>query len=658
MRAKTSKRDQTGNPRNAFSAVEETKEPYLELEKGIYAALETYSNVHRGSGHSSMVSTHLYEQARDIVLEFFGLKKGKYVVIFCTPRGAHNFIEQLNRTSYQLVSSKDIGLALGVRAIAIKRNDLPKGIPMQTGGGTTKLISKDWVIWADAPDKFEAGTPSIINVIAFARALKLVTKYGYDIFQNPTYTKLTVENILYNDELEKYQGMELLIELRKTLIGRNISIPTMEGLRSVINLDNSASTPTFEPVWNVYRHVLNQPENIKNDVIVEVKSIIAYVLDAPKDDYDVIFTSNTTEAINLAAENLGMEVNDGFEPVVLNTILEHSSNELPWRMIPGHTLIRLDVDYDGFINLKELETILIDYNQNKKFGKKRIKLVAFSGASNVLGVCNNIEEISRLVHKYGALLLVDAAQLVAHRSVDIQGWDIDYLAFSAHKVYAPFGTGVLVVRKGLLNFSNEEQIMIKSSGEENAGGIAAIGKALLLLNRIGMNLIRDDEQALSTRALMGMKQIPDLKIHGLTDFNSSKYAHKLGVIVFDIKNKMPSRIAKQLALQSGIGVRYGCHCAHIIVKHILHISPFLEQFQRVIQIMFPRFRFLGIVRVSLGIQNTEEDVDKLISALYNITSKKDGSDHSITNRDVKLTQKEVQQQIEDFVLDVAKRVYL
>ncbi|NQU32860.1 MAG: aminotransferase class V-fold PLP-dependent enzyme, partial [Bacteroidetes bacterium] len=171
-------------------------------------------------------------------------------------------------------------------------------------------------------------------------------------------------------------------------------------------------------------------------------------------------------------------------------------------------------------------------------------------------------------------------------------------------------------------------------------------------------LIREDEQALSTRALIEMKQIKDLNIYGLTDSDSPKFAHKLGVIVFNIKNKMPSRVAKQLAYQSGIGVRYGCHCAHLIVKHILHISPFLEQFQRVIQILFPRFRFMGIIRVSLGIENTEKDVDKLISVLTKITSKKRGAEHKVTNGEVKLTQTEVQQQIEDFVLDAAKRVYL
>ncbi len=169
--------------------------------------------------------------------------------------------------------------------------------------------------------------------------------------------------------------------------------------------------------------------------------------------YEVIFTSNATEAINLVAESLSRESEDGTEPVLINTLLEHSSNDLPWRMLPGYSLIRLYVDDEGFMDLKELEKLLSDYNQNGQHGKKRIKLVAVSGASNVLGVCNSLEEISRIVHSYGARLLVDAAQLIAHRKVDMEACGIDYLAFSAHKVYAPFGCGVLVARKGLLDFS-------------------------------------------------------------------------------------------------------------------------------------------------------------------------------------------------------------
>ena len=103
----------------------EIADAFTELERGVQAALETYSNVHRGSGHNSLVSTHLFEQAREIVLKYLGLNKGQYVVIFCTPRRAEVLKAQLEPESYQIVSSQDVGLSLGVRALAVDNKALP-----------------------------------------------------------------------------------------------------------------------------------------------------------------------------------------------------------------------------------------------------------------------------------------------------------------------------------------------------------------------------------------------------------------------------------------------------------------------------------------------------------------------------------------------------
>jgi selenocysteine lyase/cysteine desulfurase len=632
-----------------------------ELESAMCLALETYSNVHRGSGHNSMVTTNLFEQAREIVLEYLGLNKAKHVVIFCTPRKAAAFIRQLQPESYQILSSLDFGFSLGVTALAVKRNKLPKGVPFHVGGGTARLMSKDWIIWAKAPDRFEAGTPAIINIIAFAKALRMMQQSGKDIFLNTTAEKLTAAEILYHDELEKFSGRELLAELRKTMIGSDVQVPTMKGIRRFINLDNSASTPTFTPIWNAFCQAWRQPEQEKQEVIQEVKSICATTLGAPLAGYEVVFTSNTTESINLAAESLSRESEEGIEPVVLNTLLEHSSNDLPWRMIPNCSIIRLSVDQEGFIDFAGLETFLIAYNQKGLYGQKRIKLVAVSGASNVLGVCNNIAKISRIAHRYGARLLVDAAQLVAHRKVDVESCGIDYLAFSAHKIYAPFGCGVLLVKKGVLKFSVEELELIQSSGEENAGGIAALGKALVLLQRIGMDLIQEEEQALTSRALHGMAQITGLEIYGVKRSESPSFTQKLGVIAFGLKNKMATQTGKELALYGGIGVRTGCHCAHIIVKHILHVGPGLEKFQKLIVSLFPKLSLPGVVRVSFGIENSENDVDAFIQVLTEIAGQaqiiKEGSSASVANGKPVLKKAEVQQQMKDFVRVKAKRVY-
>jgi selenocysteine lyase/cysteine desulfurase len=605
-----------------------------------------------------MASTHLYEQAREIVLEHLGLngghvRKDRYAVIFCTPRRAELLKAQLEPESCRSLSSQDIGLPLGVRALAVDRKALPGGVPFQTGGGTTRLVSRDWVIWAKPPDRFEAGTPAIVYVIALASALRLIRRFGDDAFRVAIAEQRTAAEILHHDELEGYSGRELLDQLRQTLIGRGLRVPTVEGVRPFINLDNAASTPTFTPIWDAVRQTWRQPTQVQQEITREVKAICAGMLGAPSAAYDVVFTSNTTEAINLVAESLRVEFEQGIEPVVLNTFLEHNSNELPWRMLPGVSPIRLPVDPEGFVDLNELETLLRAYNQEGQHGTSgtggsaRIVLVAACGASNVLGVFNDLAEISRIVHRYGARLLVDAAQMVAHRAVEVEAWGIDYLAFSAHKVYAPFGTGVLLVKKGLLKFDPAELERIRSSGEENAGGIAALGKALVLLQRIGLDVIQEEEQALTARALRGMAQIPGLKLYGTKDPDSPRFARKGGVIAFDLGNILPGRVARELAERGGIGVRYGCHCAHLLIKRLVGVPPLLEQLQGLMLNLLPKLSLPGVVRVSLGIENSAEDVDALVRVLG-----------EIARQPRRGAEGDVRGQMDDFVRAAAGRVYL
>jgi selenocysteine lyase/cysteine desulfurase len=623
-----------------------TGEAFAELERSVYTVLETYSNVHRGSGHTSMVSTHLFDQARDIVLEYLGLKRGKYVVIFCTPRRETILKSLIKPGKYKSISSQEISLPLGVRAMVVDRKSLPEGSPFETGGGTTKLVAPGWVIWGDEPEKFEAGTPAIINIIAFTRALQLIKDSGDEVFRGSNGKRLNVTEILYNDGLKNYSGKELLDELRQTLIGKGLTVPTTEGSKPFINLDNAASTPTFMPVWNTFCRTWHQHKETFQEIINEVRSICTGLLVAQLAEYDLIFTSNATEAINLAAESLSRESGQETEPVVLTTILEHTSNDLPWRMVHNVSMIRLSVDKEGFIDLSEMEKLLSEYNQKDQHGTKRIRIVAISGASNVLGICNRLAEISNIVHKYGSRLFVDGAQLVAHRKIEMGKWGIDYLAFSAHKVYAPFGTGGLVVRKGLLKFNPAEMDLIKSSGEENAVGIAALGKALLLLQRIGMDLIKEEEQVLTKKALQGLSKIPGITIYGIKDPESPGFSHKAGVIVFTLKGMMAPRVAKELAERGGIGVRTGCHCAHILVKHLVAVPSGLERFQWLIAKLFPNIRFPGIVRVSFGIENSEQEVDKLIHLLDKIAGQP---------RTSKKT--DMQKQMNDFVMSAAKRVF-
>ena len=176
--------------------------------------------------------------------------------------------------------------------------------------------------------------------------------------------------------------------------------------------------------------------------------------------------------------------------------MEHSSNDLPWRTVPGHTMLRIGMDQDGFLDLKELAQVLKAYNEEKKYGQKRIRILALTAASNLLGTCNDVEEICRLAHQYGARVSMDMAQWVAHRPVNMLESGIDFLVFSGHKMYAPFGTGVLVCPK---NWMGEEMLTAQFFPENNAAGIAALGKAMQLFQRIGFDRIIEEEQALIIR---------------------------------------------------------------------------------------------------------------------------------------------------------------
>jgi len=620
------------------------------LEKSIFEALRTYSNVHRGSGHKSIASTTLFEEARHIVLDYLGYHHRKYQVVFCTPHQAEILRKKLSPGSYQILSSASFGLAIGVRALIARKGAFPVGAPPMSGGGTTRLISTEWVIWDGVPARFEAGTPPVINVIAFARCLQYAKKYGKDLFAAQMEQKASVKELLYKDQLDGLVGKDLLKGFRGTRIGLDLQVPTARGLQNYINFDSSASTPTFGPVWDTYRSTLFVEQSSGNIILDEVRAICSDFLGAPGTDYEIIFTGNTTDGINLVAGSLARVDTGDFQPVVAGTLMEHSSNDLPWRTVPNHALIRLPVDREGFISSKDLEDLLDDYNRKGKYGKQRICLVAISAASNVLGTCNNLKKISDIVHRFDARLLVDGAQLVSHRRVEIARTGIDYFAFSAHKIYAPFGSGVLVARKGLLNYSSQETEKIIASGNENLAGIAAMGKALHILDCIGMELIEEEEQELTAMALGGMQKIPGMKIVGISEYDEGKLAQRVGVIPFNLGNMVSFSVGKKLALHSGIGVRVGCHCAHILVKHVLGVGPGLERFQRIMQTMIPSVSFPGVVRVSLGIENTKEDIQALLTGLNQISTKN-------TNQAVGSSSRSVNRMLSDYSATCKEKVF-
>jgi len=642
----------------------ETSGAFKKLERAVYMVLKTYSNVHRGTGHNSIVTTALYEQARKIFLEYLQLNKNKYVVFFCSPLRSKIFKAQLKSNHYHILSSQDFGLPLGVRAIAVKKKTLRKCSVIYTGGGMIKHVTSNYVVWADLPERFEAGTPNIVNVIAFATALQSIKNPDKVFKRKPANWIKSSREILYQDEFVEYSGKELLFELQKLLIGQDIKVPTKAGRKKFINLDNAASTPSFLPIWNTYCQALRQPEEIHQEIIKDVRDICAKFLNAPVEKYDIVFTSNTTEAINIVARSLTKLSKKNIKPVIVNTLLEHHSNELPFRYVPGASLIRISVDDEGFIDLKELEGILLDYNQDHKYGTERIQIVALSGVSNVLGTLNDLQSISRIIHKYGAKLLVDGAQIVAHHKIDISDINIDFFAFSGHKSYAPFGSGVLVVKKGNLTFDVNEINKIKSSGEDNVIGITTLGKAILLLERIGIDVIEDYEKELTRIALNGLNKIRGVEIFGVKSPSSIKFNNRGGIISFNLKKVPHNLAAKELAEYGGIGVRNGCFCAHMLIQQILKIQQIRIIGARMTSIIIPKMTGMclpGTLRVSFSIENDETDVVCLLNTIKKINQKPRSKINKLlgytNNGTLFVPRTKTEEKIRSYVNSITKTVY-
>ncbi len=599
------------------------------LEASVGLALETYANVHRGTGYNSMASTLLYEQARNAILDVRGLDRRRHTVIFCTPARAAALEAAVRPGRLVVLSSRDLGLPLGLRAVIARRDALPKGAPFQTGGGTVRIVSRRSVVWEDAPDRFEAGTPPVINAVAFARALELARRFGAGAFEACPREGISPRRILREDDLLGFSGRELLERLSQATMGRGRPVPTADGHMPYIHFDNAASTPTFRPVWDAARLAWRLPEDRRPELVAEVRAMCAGFFGAPSDRYEVLFTSNTTEAVNIAAQALARKPLPGPEPesetVVLNTFAEHNSNELPWRFAEGATLVRTPVDDDGFPDLEEMERLLREYNGDRVHGRKRIRVVAVGGASNVLGSCPDLAEIARIAHRYQALLFVDAAQLAGHRAIRMAADGLDGLAFSGHKMYAPFGAGGLILRKELWPAGEAAFEAARESGDENVAGVAALGKAIDLLERIGMDVVHEEELRLTRTALRELAAVPGLRLYGVTDPDSPRLARRLGIISFGLKRLPHNLAAEELAETAGIGVRTGCHCAQILVKRLLRIHPAREFLANLGSKFAPRVTrsFLpGLVRVSFGLENEASDVRRLALALKKIAGRR------------------------------------
>lgn len=408
-------------------------------------------------------------------------------------------------------------------------------------------------------------------------------------------------------------------------------IISLENGQSVvpINFDNGATTPPMKcAVDELYKDLkwygaIGRSKGQKNSYCTEkfnaARNEILKFFQLPVDgEHTVVYVKSATEGLNLLA-NILLKDKRG---IVLTTRMEHHANLIPWRENAAR-VDYIDIDRMGRIHLQDIEMKLRRY-------RGRVRLVAITAASNVTGYVNDINKIARLCHRYGAMVVVDGAQIVAHRLVNLQGSckeeTIDFFAFSAHKAYAPFGGGAVV---GLKQYLCEMDPFLKGggavdqvfdftqtwlespermeAGTQNYYGVITMGSALNQLKEIGFDKIEQHENELKEYLLSRMMRMPELIIYGDV-YNT---ADRLGIIVFNVKGKTHQQVADSLAKDYGIATRNGKFCAHPYVTRFLEIRnlPDNEDEQDV----------CGMVRLSLGLYNTRQEVDQFIQALYQIS---------------------------------------
>ncbi|WP_032120752.1 aminotransferase class V-fold PLP-dependent enzyme [Clostridium amazonitimonense] len=394
-----------------------------------------------------------------------------------------------------------------------------------------------------------------------------------------------------------------------------------------INLDNAATTPPFRYVMDNIRYFssyygsihrgVGYKSSICSNFYEEARKVILNYFTAPEDKYTVIFVKNTTEGLN----KLSNRLISSKDQIVLTSHMEHHSNDLPWR--GKCNLDYIGIDKDGRLSLESLYDKLHYYN-----GK--VKLVTITGASNVTGFINDIDTISEICHKYGAELVVDGAQLVPHNKVKVWKDDgkraIDYLVFSAHKMYAPFGVGVIIGKKdgfderdpdctggGTVKVVTDKEVIWdeipfkEEAGTPNFMGVVALLSSLRVLERLDMENIEKRERKLTEYLLNKLNQREYIEIYGSSKMDKDR----LGIVSFNIKGIYHEKAAEILSKDYGIEVRSGCFCAHPYVQKLLNLSmEEIEHYKNNTNSMKP-----GMIRISFGIYNTEEEIDKLVEAL-------------------------------------------
>ncbi|MBE9523531.1 MAG: aminotransferase class V-fold PLP-dependent enzyme [Chloroflexi bacterium] len=423
-------------------------------------------------------------------------------------------------------------------------------------------------------------------------------------------------------------------------VGLDVKTPILDGTQQrYTNFDNAASTPSLKAAHNAitefssYYSSVHRGTGYKSQlstyVYEQAREIVLNFVGAITQTHTCIFVKNTTEAINKLARRFPFtEKRD----IVLTSSMEHHSNDLPWRAVTK--VVHIALLPDGRLNEGDFDAKLAHYND-------RVALVAITGASNVTGYINPIHRLAEKTHAVGAQIAIDAAQLAPHRKLDMRSLDdpshIDFITISGHKMYAPFGTGVLIGRKDTLENGTPDMVgggtveivTLKDvswadlpdrdeAGSPNVSGAVALAAAIQQLEVFGMDAVAAHEAVLTEHILTRLSQVPDIEIYG--DVDPKNAVNRLGVVPINLIGKSHFLVASILGHEFGIGVRNGCFCAHPYLLHILGLPPEdAEEIRDQMQVG-NRADMPGLIRISFGLYNTIEEIDMLLSALQTIVN--------------------------------------
>ena len=420
------------------------------------------------------------------------------------------------------------------------------------------------------------------------------------------------------------------------LVGAHALVPCVDGVeRPYRDLDCAASTPALETVaarvaeflpWysSVHRGAGYKSRRATAAYEAARESAQRFARRRPGGDDVVVLVRNTTEAINHLAYRLGL----GPADVVVTTVVEHHANLLPWARVAARRWVECGTD--GTFGVDDVVRVLDD--------GPRPALLAVTGASNVTGWLPPVEEICAAAHARGVRALVDAAQLAPHRPLPPEP---DFVAFSGHKLYAPFGAGALIGPRatfesgdpflaggGAVDLVDLDEVIWtepperEEAGSPNVVGAVAFGTAMDELERIGWEAIRAHETALGARLYEGLASIPGVRLLGppFEGAQGSEGRGQLAVAAFTVDGMHHALAAARLSAEFGVGVRHGCFCAHPYLIRLLDVGRAgLDEAREAVR-RGDRSGIPGAVRASCGLGTSGEDVDALLDALRALVS--------------------------------------